>query len=238
MAQPQNALIRLLPPLARQQLLAQCEPVPLTLSQVLCEGHTPLHHAYFPVTGFLSLVMQVDAHPGLEVGMVGCEGMLGSELLLGPQPMPWQVVTQGAGHCLRVEASRFRALVAQSPALAGLCQRYLMLRLQQLSRAATCERFHAIGPRLARWLLMSQDRAQSDVFRVTHVFLALMLGVRRVGVTMAAGALQRRGVIAYQRGVLTVLDRPALEEAACSCHHADQAAYRQLMPKRPEPTRV
>jgi CRP-like cAMP-binding protein len=238
MPQNHNALIRLLPLVARQQLLARCEPVSLVLSQVLCEGHAPLSHAYFPMSGFVSLVMQVDDHPSLEVGMVGNEGMLGSELLLGPQPMSWRVVTQGAGHCLRVDTNRFRALAAHSPALRSVCQRYLILRLQQLSRAAVCERFHAIGPRLARWLLMSHDRAHTDAFPVTQVFLSLMLGVRRVGVTAAAGALQRQGVIAYHRGMLTVLDRPALAQAACSCHRADQAAYAQLMPKHPEPTTV
>jgi CRP-like cAMP-binding protein len=164
--------------------------------------------------------------------------MLGSELLLSTQPMPWRVVTQGAGQCLRVEAKHFRALVAQSLALRTVCQRYLMVRLQQLSRAAACERFHTIGPRLARWLLMSHDRARADMFPVTHVFLALMLGVRRVGVTAAAGALQRQGLIAYRRGELTVVDRPALERAACSCYRADCATYQQLMPKRSEPSRV
>jgi CRP-like cAMP-binding protein len=238
MAPTHNALIRLLPTVDRQQLLARSEPVTLTLSQVLCEGHSPLSHAYFPVSGFVSLVVGVDEHPSLEVGMVGHEGMLGSELLLSTQPMPWRVVTQGAGQCLRVEAEHFRALVAQSLALRTVCQRYLMVRLQQLSRAAACERFHTIGPRLARWLLMSQDRAQADRFPVTHVFLALMLGVRRVGVTAAAGALQRQGLIAYRRGELTVVDRPALERAACSCYRADCATYQQLMPKRPEPSRV
>ncbi len=238
MAPTHNVLIRQLPPVDRQQLLAGSESVSLALSQVLCEGHVPLSHAYFPVSGFVSLVVQIDEHPSLEVGMIGHEGMLGSELLLGIQPMPWRVVTQGAGQCLRVEAEHFRALATQSVALRSVCQRYLMVRLQQLSRAAACERFHTIGPRLARWLLMSHDRAQADVFPVTHVFLALMLGVRRVGVTAAAGAFQRQGLIAYHCGELTVVNRPALERAACSCYRADCTTYQQLMPKRPEPSRV
>jgi CRP-like cAMP-binding protein len=113
--------------------------------------------------------------------------------------------------------------------LQTVCHNYLLVRLHQLARAAACERFHMIGPRLARWLLMSQDRAHTSTFYMTHEFMALMLGVRRVGVTMAAGALQRSGVIEYRRGTLTVLDRTALATQACSCYTADKATYLALM---------
>lgn len=238
MAQTHNTLIRLLPPVARSQLLARCEPVSLAASQVLSDGHAPLSHAYFPMTGFVSLMVQVDAHPGMEVGTLGSEGMLGSELLLDTHPMPWKVVVQVAGHCLRVETARFRALASQYPALQALCHRYLLVRLQQLSRAAVCARFHAIGPRLARWLLLCHDHAQANEFEATQAFLALMLGVQRVSVTTAASSLQRQGLIAYHRGVLTVLDRAALAQAACSCHRADQAAYEQFLSRRQESSRM
>lgn len=238
MAQTHNTLIRLLPPVARTQLLARCEPVSLAVSQVLSDGLEPLSHAYFPMTGFVSLTVQVDAHPGIEVGTLGSEGMLGSELLLDTQPMPWHVVVQLAGHCLQVETARFRALAAQFPALQAMCHGYLMVRLQQMSRSAACVRFHAIGPRLARWLLICHDHAQTSEFKATQAFLALMLGVKRGSVTTAASELQRQGLIAYQRGVLTVLDRVALAQAACSCHRADQAAYEQFLSRRQQPSQM
>ena len=224
-----NALIQLLPPPQRKHLIAQCEPIELVLSQVLCEPGQVLAHAYFPLEGFVSLVVRVDTHPGLEVGMIGREGMLGSELALGMDSTPWRALSQGAGSCLRLEADSFRQLVQASPELQRVCHNYLLVRLHQLTLSAACERFHVIGPRLARWLLMTQDRAHADTFHVTHEFMALMLGVRRVGVTMAAGALQRGGVIEYHRGRLTVLDRTALATQACSCYEADKATHSSLM---------
>ncbi len=224
-----NALIQLLPPPQRKHLIAQCEPIELVLSQVLCEPGQVLAHAYFPLQGFVSLVVQVDTHPGLEVGMIGREGMLGSELALGMDTTPWRALSQGAGSCLRLEADSFRQLVQASPELQRVCHNYLLVRLHQLTLSAACERFHVIGPRLARWLLMTQDRAHADTFHVTHEFMALMLGVRRVGVTMAASALQRSGLITYHRGEVTVLHRAGLEAEACSCYLTDKTHYHRLM---------
>lgn len=229
MATPENQLIQSLPDACRQQFTALCEPFELVLSQVLCEPGQALTHAYFPISGFVSLVVQVDAHPGLEVGMIGREGMLGSELALGMADTPWRALTQGSGKGLRISAADFRTQMACNTDLRGLCHSYLQVRLHQLALSAACERFHAIGPRLARWLLMSQDRARARTFHVTHEFLALMLGVRRVGITMAAGALQRSGHIEYHRGEVTVLDRVALEAQACSCYRADKASHAALM---------
>ena len=224
-----NALLNSLPPAQHAQLARRCETVELTLAQVLSEPGLPLDHVYFPLSSFLSLVVRVDAHPGLEVGMIGREGMLGSELALALAATPFRTLVQGAGTCLRMETTDFRTQLEHSPALRLVCHRYLLARLHQLARAAACERFHLIGPRLARWLLMSQDRAESNTFYMTHEFMALMLGVRRVGITMAASALQRLGVIAYHRGQLTVLDRAALAAQACSCYEADKATHHLLM---------
>ena len=192
---------------------------------MLCEVGQPMRHAYFPVDGFISLVTQVDDHPGLEVGMVGREGMLGLPLALGVATAPQRALVQGAGAAWRLRASDFRQLLQASPALQRALNCYVHVRLVQLATSSACLRFHQIGPRLARWLLMSQDRAHADSFHVTQEFLAYMLGVRRVGITVAAGRLQRAGLIRYHRGELGVIDRAGLEAAACSCYRADCEAY-------------
>ena len=229
LADVKNHLIELLPRKDRLRLLAVCEPVELALQEVLCEPQQPASHVYFPMRGFISLVAQIDGHPGLEVGMVGSEGMVGAHLALGVPASPLHAVVQGAGTAWRVDAGLFREALAASPALRQGMDSYIYVLMRQLAIAAPCLRFHPIGPRLARWLLMSQDRAHGDHFRVTHEFLAYMLGVRRAGVTVAAGALQADGLIDYARGHITVLDRPGLEAAACSCYATDCQVYAALL---------
>ena len=223
----ENHLIERLPSADRRRLLAACETAPLILSAVLCERGEPTRHVYFPTDGFISLVAQADQHPGLEVGMVGREGMLGAQLALGVAVSPLRALVQGAGTARRIGRGAFRRELARSGALKRALDRYLSVLMTQLAGSAGCLRFHRIGPRLARWLLMSQDRAHADRFHVTHEFLAYMLGVRRVGITVAASELQRSGLIAYHRGELTVLDRAGLEAAACSCYARDRQAYAQ-----------
>jgi CRP-like cAMP-binding protein len=225
----QNQLIERLPQGDRRHLMAVAEPVTLVLGDVLCQRGAPTRHVYFPVNAFISLVTAVDAHPSLEVGMVGREGMLGAPLALGVAAAPWRSLVQGAGSAWRIGAVPFRRELARSVALQRGLDRYLFVLLAQLATSAACVRFHEIGPRLARWLLMTQDRAHADRFTVTHEFLACMLGVRRVGVTQAAGALQRRGLIAYHRGQVDVVDRAGLEAAACSCYAADRQAYHEQL---------
>lgn len=229
MHHPENALLHKLPPAARQQLLDHCEPFELVLSAELSVRGKPLQHAHFPIEGFLSLVIDVDSHPPLEVGMVGAETMLGSELILGLAATPWRALVQGAGSSWRIGAPQLREQIDAIPELEALLQACLLARLHQQTLAAACQRYHQIAPRLARWLLMMQDRSHSDCFHMTQEFMALMLGVRRVGVTEAAGHFQDAGLIAYHRGELTVLDRPGLEAEACSCYAADKQIYRRLM---------
>ena len=225
----ENHLIEVLPRKERASLLAQCERVPLVLAEVLCEPGTPTRHAYFPIDGFISLVALNEGSPGLEVGMVGREGMQGVQLALGVPTSPLRALVQGPGTAWRIGAAAFRSELARSPALQRRLNRYLYVLMVQLTTSAACLRYHLIGPRLARWLLMSHDRAHADSFRMTQEFLAYMLGVRRVGITAAAGALQRRGLIEYCRGDLKVLDRGGLEAAACTCYAADRKAYAELL---------
>lgn len=225
----ENRLIELLPLRDRRRLLSVAEPVMLSFGEVLCERGSPTRHVYFPVDAFISLVTAVDAHESLEVGMVGREGMLGASLALGVDEAPWRALVQGEGRAWRIAAGPFQRALAASPALQCSLHRYLYVLVAQLAASAACMRFHQIGPRLARWLLMSQDRAHADRFAVTHEFLACMLGVRRVGVTLAAGALHSRGLIDYHRGRVDVLDRAGLEAAACSCYAADRQGYREQL---------
>ena len=231
MAPSENHLIALLPRKDRLRLLASCESVELQLSDELATLGSVTRDAFFPVSGFISLVTHVDTHPGLEVGMVGSEGMLGAQLALGMTLSPLRALVQGPGLAWRIGAPALRLELANSAALQGTLNAYLAVQMAQLASSSGCLRFHRIGPRLARWLLMSHDRAHCDTFRVTHEFLALMLGVRRVGITMAAGTLQRDHLIAYHRGELTVLDRTGLEAAACSCYGTNRRAYSALLPR-------
>ena len=226
---PDNHLIELLPRAAAKTLLALCEPVPLVIQDILCEPGDEPQFVWFPRSGFISLIAAIDGQPSLEVGMVGREGMLGAHLALGYPVAPLQALVQGSGKAWRVGAKVFRAELKRNLALQRCLNRYIYVLMAQLAGAAACLRFHQIGPRLARWLLMSQDRAQATQFHVTHEFLAYMLGVRRVGVTTAAAALQRQGLIAYKRGALTVTDRAGLEAAACSCYAVDCQTYTRVL---------
>jgi CRP-like cAMP-binding protein len=222
-------LIARLPQADRRRLLAASQLVELRMGEDLSELGSATRHVYFPTDSFISLLTRVDDHPGLEVGMVGQEGMLGVQVALGVARAPLRALVQGPGSAWRLSAAGFRRELAGCPALRRGLDRYLYVLMAQLANSASCLRFHLIGPRLARWLLMSHDRAHADSFRITHEFLAYMLGVRRVGITMAAGVLQGDGLIRYHRGELTVLDRPGLEVAACSCYASDRESYARVL---------
>jgi len=226
---PENRLIAALSRKDRERLLGNCERVDLAFGEVLSESGGPIRHVFFPTDSIVSLVIPVPGHTGLEVGLVGNEGLLGVPLLLGVDVWPLRAVVQGAGPAWRMQAGPFRRELESSVTLRRWLNRYLYVSMWQLAQSAACARFHVVEARLARWLLLTQDRAHADEFHVTQEFLAYMLGARRVGITEAAGALQRKRLIVYRRGHITVLDRGGLEGAACGCYAVEQAVYRDVL---------
>lgn len=222
-----NHLVDNLPARERGRFLEQCEPVDLVFGTILCEPETVMRSVYFPLTGFISLVATVSNHKPLEMGLIGNEGMLGVTLALGVNTAPLRGVVQGSGTALKLSAASFRRELRDSPVLVRIFGRYLYVLMSQLSQAAACSRFHEVEARLARWLLMTHDRAHGDHFHLTHSFLADMLGVQRSAVTIAAGALQRGNIIRYSRGQIRILDRAGLEDVSCECYAALIKDYAQ-----------
>jgi CRP-like cAMP-binding protein len=224
-----NRLLGALPEHDRRLIQGDCDPVQLSLGAVISEPGDRLREVYFPTDSVLSLVTPPADHAGLEVRLVGNEGMIGTPLILGVEVTLLRTFVQGAGPAWRMTSERFSNALHQSDALHQTLNRYLEVLMNQGTLLVACTRFHLVEARLARWLLMTQDRAHSDHFHVTHEFLALLLGVRRVGVTKAATALQERKLIHYRRGDITVLDRAGLKAAACGCYGSAEGIYERLL---------
>lgn len=202
--------------------------VSLVFDSVLCEREKSYRHVYFPLGGFISLVATVGAHPPLEIALIGNEGMLGATLVLGVDRARLRGIVQGAGTAWRIPAPKFRRAMRETPALRDVVKRYLFVVITQLSQSTACTRFHEVEARLARWLLMTHDRAHADRFHLTHLFLADMLGVRRSAITIAAGALQRQKLIRYARGEIDIVDRKGLEAASCECYQNVIGDYQRM----------
>jgi CRP-like cAMP-binding protein len=203
--------------------------VELLLGQVLSEQEATIQDVHFPTSSFVSEISQIGGRSNLEVGLVGSEGMVGASLVLGVAISPVRSLTQGAGTALRMSSAQLTLELERSGALRKILNRYLYVRLSQLTQMAACARFHLVEARLARWLLMTRDRAHADRFRITHEFMAFMLGVRRAGITQAATALQKRNLILYRRGDITILNAPGLEVASCACYAIAEGTYERHM---------
>jgi CRP-like cAMP-binding protein len=224
-----NRLLALLPRKEREGFIANCDSVELIFADKLSAPGADILHIHFPTGGIISILTAAPEGGQLEVALVGNEGMLGIALVMGVGVSQEHALVQGAGSALRMSAPRFRREMDASPALRRTLGHYVYARFGQLARAAGCNRFHLIEARLARWLLMTADRAHSEAFAITHQFLASMLGVRRVGVTTAASTLKRMKLIRYQRGAMEIIDRKGLEKAACGCYQADLDTYRRVL---------
>lgn len=224
-----NLLIDLLPKDTQALLFLKSELIDLSLSNIICIVNEPTKYAYFPIDGFISITQSVDNHPAIEIGMIGREGALGAEVILGCKVNPFGAIVQGSGNAWKISAKDLITEAKKSADLRRMINSYISVRIGQLGLSAACEHFHEIGPRLAKWLLMSQDRAQSSTFLMTHEFIALMLGVRRVGVTTTASDFRRRGLIEYHRGEMKVLDRVALKAEACSCYQKNRLIFSTLI---------
>lgn len=214
----ENRLLAALPKKEYERLLPDLERVSLPFGEVLYETGDVIRHVYFPDNSIISLLTAVEDRATLEVGLVGNEGMAGISVFMGINTSRNQAVVQGAGTSMKIKAAALRKESNQFGALHHLLQRYTHLLLVQISQSAACNRFHTVNARLARWMLMTHDRIESDEFRLTQEFMSKMLGVRREGVTVAAGALQKNKLISYSRGRVRILDRAGLEAASCKCY--------------------
>lgn len=233
-----NLLLAALPPEEYERLLPSLQPMSLDEDHVLIEPFQPIRHVFFPFSGAVSLVMQAGPGQQIEAGMVGSEGLVGVCLSLGSNRAPMRAVAQTSSHGLGMTAQAFRAEMQRNGPLTQAVHRYAQGYLVTLAQGLVCIRAHRIEQRCARWLLMLHDRVGTDHFRLTHKKLARMLGVRRATVSEVASRLQRHGLVDYERGLMTIVNRAGLEEAACECYRIVQSELARLLatrPRRPKP---
>src|SRR3954452_5199325 len=233
LAAPRNRLLNALAPGDLARLRPRLDAVALPLRKVLQMPDEPITAVFFPETGFVSMLAEMEDGDAAEAGLVGPEGMVGLPLLLGADRDDLEAMVQAPGSFLRMEAEAFREALEDIPAFRTLLLRYALVHHGQVARTAACNGRHQIEQRLARWLLMAHDRAEGDEFPMTHEFLSMMLGVRRAGITVAAGTLQKAGLIRYDRGRIQITDRPGLENASCECYGITRRAFDTLLGDTP-----
>ena len=235
-----NRLLGLLSSRDYERLRPHLRRVPLAYRQSLYRVRQRLGFVYFIESGVGSLVNTMANGAAAEVGTIGNEGIVGLPLLLGDDRAPTSVYVQVPGMGLRMTATRFSAELARSASMRTVMLRYAHALFNQVAQSAACNHFHTLQQRCCRWMLMTHDRMQSDEFLLTQEFLAMMLGVQRTGVSSAAGALQRAGLIRYSRGVVSILDRRGLQQRACECYGLSKREFDRLLgnpPHRASPPR-
>ncbi len=232
----QNHLLAALPEAERERVFPHLQLVPMPLGRVLYESGDPLLHVYFPVDAIVSLLYVMENGSSAEISVVGNEGLIGIALFMGGESTPSRAIVQSAGYAYRLVARRLKEEFNRHGDMQLLLLRYTQALITQMSQTAVCNRHHSVEQQLCRWLLLSLDRLASNQLIMTQELIANMLGVRREGVTDAAGKLQKLGVIQYARGQITVLDRPQLEKLSCECYAVvKKESDRLLLPIQHEP---
>ena len=226
---PENKLLAALTAKCYKRLLPELEEVNLPLGKILYIPKQPIKFVYFPRLAAVSMVNIFEDGSMVEVGVVGREGVVGTPLLSGDDVSPHQAIVQIADGGWRMRTSIFKRELESNGELADISRRYSQALFTQVAQTAACNRVHPIVERLARWLLLMQNRMESDVLQLTHEFISTMLGTRRAGVTIAAGQLQKAKIITYQRGKVTILDQQKLEEASCECYRIVRDEYDRLL---------
>lgn len=232
----QNHLLAALSANEFARLLPHLDAVPMPLGHVLHESGVLMRHVYFPTSAIVSLLYVMEDGASAEIAVVGNEGVVGISLFMGGNTMPSRAVVRAAGTAYRVKASLLKELFERaggrrSGTLQHLLLRYIQALLTQIAQTAACNRHHSVDQQLCRWLLLSLDRLPSNELTMTHELIASMLGVRREGITEAAGKLQKAGLIEYHRGHITVLDRPGLEDRVCECYAVVRKESDRLLPE-------
>jgi CRP-like cAMP-binding protein len=225
----QNHLLAALPAAEFDRLSPHLELVPMPLGAALYESGGRLQHVYFPTTSIVSLLYVLEDGSSAEIAVVGNEGILGISLFMGGETTPSRAVVQSAGHGYRLKAQLLKSEFNRAGPVLHLLLRYTQALITQMTQTAVCNRHHSVEQQLCRWLLLSLDRLSSNSITMTQELIANMLGVRREGVTEAAGNLQRAGLISYSRGRIEVLDRPGLETAVCECYAVVKVEFDRLL---------
>jgi CRP-like cAMP-binding protein len=226
----QNRLLAALPAEVQERLIPFLELVPLPLGKVIYESGDALRHVYFPTDSIVSLLYVMESGASAEISVVGNEGLIGVAVFMGGESTPSRAIVQSAGYAYRLPGQRLKDEFNRHGDMLQLMLRYTQALITQMAQTAVCNRHHSIDQQLCRWLLLSLDRLPSNQLTMTQELIANMLGVRREGVTDAAGKLQRQGAIEYSRGHIKVLDRPKLEQLSCECYAVVKTETDRLLP--------